>query len=127
VIGLITLPRKNSTWKLLIPWLPSDAETDVDRWRWKLRDKDRRRWDEWAAQTHSLYCAAWATLAALVLGHYVAEPPNCRARQIVWVLFGITLIAGMVNNFRLLHSIAAERLSLADVGAEVVPQSPSRL
>jgi hypothetical protein len=110
-IGLITLPWINPTWKLLILWLPSDAEIEFDRWRWKLEDKDRRRWDEWSAQTHSLYCAAWATLAAFVFGRYLAGPPSCQSRQIFWVLFCTTLIAGMVNNFRLLYSIAAEKSS----------------
>jgi hypothetical protein len=76
VVGLITLPRK-STWWLFIPWWPSDAELDVDRWRWKLEEKDRRRWDEWGAQTHFLYCAAWAILAALTLGNYFWGTPNC--------------------------------------------------
>jgi hypothetical protein len=112
---------------LFSPWRPSNAEIDVDHWRWKIKDKDRRRWDEWGAQTHSLYCAAWAMLAALVCGPYLASPPNYRARPAAWVLFAVTLIAGMVNNYRLLYSINAERLSYADEGTDGAPQTPPRL
>lgn len=108
VIGLITLPWK-FTWKLFIPWWPSDAEMDFDNWRWGL--KNRRRWEVWAAHTHFLYCAAWATLAAFLFGRYVpgAGSPSCQAWHIFDFLFWVSLVAGIVNNFRLLYSINAER------------------
>jgi hypothetical protein len=112
---------------LLILWLPSDVEIDFDRWRSKLDDKDRRRWDEWGAQVHFLYCAAWATSAAFVFGRYVAGPPNCSARRIFWVLFSITFIAGIVSNFRLLYSIASEKSSAAKGGDGAPPVSTEDL
>lgn len=109
VIGSIALPRKKFTYKFVIPWVPSEAELEVDSWRWQLEDHKRHRWDEWGAQTHSLYCAAWAIFSALIVGKCVWGTPNCRASHILWILFFITLIAGMVNNYRLLYSIVEER------------------
>jgi hypothetical protein len=109
LIGLITLPQINRSWWLLFPWRPSEAELEVDRWRWRLKGDDRRRWDEWGAQTHFLYCAAWAIFAALAVGKFVGGSPSCTASHVLCVLFAITLIAGMVNNYRLLYSIASER------------------
>lgn len=107
-IGLWILDWKYS-WRLFIlPWQPSDAELDVDHWRWRVDEKARRCWDEWGAQTHFLYCAAWTILVALILGDYVWGPPNSRAWHIFWYLFGLALIAGMVNNYRLLYTLNAE-------------------
>jgi hypothetical protein len=108
VIGLRTLPYTSRTWRLINFWRPSQAEIDVDRWRWALKEESRRRWDEWGAQSHFLYCAAWAILLALVCGKCVGGTPNCHARCIFWFLFFVILVAGMVHNFRLLYSIAAE-------------------
>ena len=106
VIGLITLPSaKGPLWWFF--WRPSEAETQFDHWRWAL--KDRRRWDDWGAQTHFLYCAAWATLAAFIFGRYAAGPPSCRAWHIFGALFGISLSAAVINNYRLLYSVTAER------------------
>lgn len=113
-IGFLTLrPYTNYSWKLwanpLRWWWPSDAEMEADRWRWKLSEKDRRRWDEWAAQTHFLYCAAWATLAAFVFGSYKAGPPSSQAWHIFEILFCTSLVAAVGNNVRLLWSISTER------------------
>jgi hypothetical protein len=108
LVGLTSLPWKSS-WRLMNPWQPSDAELEVDRWRWNLSNEVRTRWDEWGAQTHSLYCAAWAIFAALLLGNYMGEPSNCRASHVFWSLFAVCLMAGLVNNYRLLYSIIADK------------------
>jgi hypothetical protein len=118
-IGFFTLrPQKTSLWMLLFPllwWLPSVTEMEVDRWRWKLKKGDRRPWDEWGAQIHFLYCAAWATLAAFVFGRYIAfggcrvGPPSCHARHFFEVVFWGSLGAGVVSNIRLLYHINAAR------------------
>ncbi len=107
IVGLFTLPW-TFTGALLIPWLPSDHELRVDRWRWEHLNGKSRRWDEWGAQTHFLYCAAWAVLAALLLGKRIWGQADCRPLRIFWILFTITLLAGLVNNYRLLYSISAE-------------------
>lgn len=99
---------KFSLSEFLKPWQPSELELKADRWRWNQPRAQRKRWDEWGAQTHSLYCAAWAILTALLLGKYVWGVPDCRAWLIFWVLFGLTLLAGTVNNYRLIYSIAGE-------------------
>lgn len=126
-IGLLTLGSERSLWSIarniawqtfITPWRlwqPSSDELGVDHWRWTLAEKDRRRWDEWGAQTHFLYCTAWATLAAFLFGRYIAfggytaGPPSCRARHIFEVFFCVSLAAAMVNNYRLLYSITDER------------------
>lgn len=87
------------------PWKPSKFELDLDYWRSGLCETQRRRWDEWGAQTHSLYCAAWAIFAALTLGCFFWGPPNCRAVCMFGLLFFVTLGAGIVANHRLLDSI----------------------
>ena len=107
IVGLISLPRHFS-WRLLNPWQPSDVELKVDRWRWENSDERRRRWDEWGAQTHSLYCAAWAILAALLLGRHEWTEPNSHAQHIFWGLFGVTLMAGLASNYRILYSMAGD-------------------
>jgi hypothetical protein len=108
-ISLLALPFTNRTWWLFFPWRPSKAELDIDHWRWSRTPEHRRRWDEWGAQTHFLYCAAWAMLASLWVGKYVEGPPNYQVRYLCWILFGVSLFAGVVNNYRLLYSINEER------------------
>jgi hypothetical protein len=87
------------------PWKPSKFELDLDYWRSGLCDTQRHRWDEWGAQTHSLYCGAWAIFAALTLGCWFWGPPNCRAWYMFLFLFFVTWGAAMVTNYRLLYSI----------------------
>ena len=98
VIAWIML-REKFKWSLLIPYWPSEAEIELDRWRWGLSDKARGPWDEWGAQVHFLYCAAWAILLTLTLGNCVAGPPNCRAWRIFLYLFFFTFGAGIVHHF----------------------------
>jgi hypothetical protein len=107
VIVLTTRPWKLTRSSLKF-YQPSATELDRDHWRWELAEAARRRWDEWGAQTHSLYCAAWAILAALALGR-VFGTPDPRALLIFPGLFVFTLVAAGVNNYRLLYSIDAER------------------
>jgi hypothetical protein len=102
------LVRWNLSWKDWFPWQPSESELEVDRWRWERPEKKRKRWDEWGAQTHSLYCAAWAIFAALRLGGHFWGCPERHALHIFRTLAGVTLLAGVVNNYRLLYSIDAE-------------------
>jgi hypothetical protein len=89
-------------------WKPSRDEIALDRWRWKLADREGSRWGEWGAQTHFLYCAAWATLLALIVGLFKWGWPGCRG---IWgILAAISLLCvGFVNNYRLLYSMNAER------------------
>lgn len=117
-IGLITISGTDSGWKRFTQfcqfwrwWRPSRAEIAVDRWRWGLADALRHRLDEWAAQTHFLYCAAWTTCAAFLLGHCVpgAGLPSCPAGHTFWFLFCLSLGSGMVDHFRLLYYINAVR------------------
>jgi hypothetical protein len=107
LLVLILLRRKFSG-QLLGPWRPSEAELEADHWRWERTDEKRGRWDEGGAQTHFLYCAAWATVGALLVGDRVWGPPNSRAWDIFWVLFAVSLLSGLINNYRLAYSIAAE-------------------
>lgn len=103
------LVRWPFSWKLWVMfWQPSESELALDRWRWKHPERKRKRWDEWGAQTHSLYCAAWAIAAALVLGWYFWRCPDHRALLVFGILAVVTLAAGVVNNYRLLYSITAE-------------------
>jgi hypothetical protein len=115
VIGLI-VPIGKFKWTLLILYRPSEAEIELDRWRWNL--KARSHWDEWGAQVHFLYCAAWAILATLTVGNCVAGPPNCRAWRIFLDLFFFTFGAGIVHHFRLLSLLVAERRSHAGQKAQ---------
>lgn len=87
------------------PLRPSKFERDLDRWRSGLCDLQRRNWGEWGAQTHSLYCAAWAIASALILGLFFWNPPNRCAFYLFLLLFGVTLVAAVVTNYRLLYSI----------------------
>jgi hypothetical protein len=92
------------------PWVPSKDEMDIDRWRWNLGEIGLRRWAEWAAQTHFLYCAAWATLLAFIVGRCTWGWPGCRS--LAGILAAVFLFsAGMVNNYRLLYSMNAQRES----------------
>ncbi len=108
-------------------WRPSKDEIEFDRWRLELQDKDREHWAAWAAHAHSLYCAAWATAASFWLGRYItfggcaAGLPSCSARLIFLALFGVTLLAGVVNNYRLLFCIKA-----ADRSAQKLPPLPKK-
>jgi hypothetical protein len=95
-------------WSEVLPWKPSESELRIDRWRWNHQEARRKRWDEWGAQTHSLYCAAWATIAALLVGKYLWGAPECTAWRLSWSAFGIFLLSGIVNNYRLLSSVVAE-------------------
>jgi hypothetical protein len=97
------------SWKqLLLSWQPSEYELKVDRWRWEHPEKKRKRWDEWGAQTHSLYCAAWAISATLLVGWYTWGRPHRCALLFFGILAVVTLAGGVVNNYRLLYSIDAE-------------------
>jgi hypothetical protein len=107
LLVLILLHRKFSG-LLLSPWRPSEAELEADHWRWERTDEKRGRWDEGGAQTDFLYCAAWATVAALLVGNRVWGPPNSRPWHIFWVLFAVSLLVGFIDNYRLAYSIAAE-------------------
>jgi hypothetical protein len=107
LVGLIALRQRISR-ELLNPWIPSEAELKADRWRWALPPEKRKHWDEWGAQVHSLYSAAWAILAALLLGNCTWGSPSPRAWYIFWVLFAATLVGGLVSNYRLFYSISAE-------------------
>jgi hypothetical protein len=98
-----------SIWRNWNPWKPSNSELEVDRWRWSDDPEKRpRRWDEWGAQTHSLYCAAWAIWLALKIGGCFWGTPNCQAYLLFRILFFVTLFAGIISNYRLMYSIAAE-------------------
>ena len=109
IIGLVTLPCTNLTLWLLLPWRPSQDEIEADRWRRELKEEARQHWSEWGAQTHFLYCAAWAILLVLVFGRYVVGgAPDCQARRIFWIIFSVILVAGVVHNFRLLYTLAEE-------------------
>src|SRR5271168_1343010 len=106
-IGFIV--RCSFSWtEFAMVWRPIEPELEADRWRWKHQEEDRKRWDEWGAQTHSLYCAAWAMGLALIIGGCFWWPPNRRAILLFSLLFVITVFAGIVNNYRLMYSIAAE-------------------
>jgi len=107
LLGWFALRWKFS-WRLLNAWKPLDAELEIDRWRWGCPDDKRRRWDEWGAQVHFLYCSAWGILAALLLGNLVWGTPDGRVPYIFWILFAVILFAGCVNNYRLLYSILAD-------------------
>lgn len=105
------------TWRLfLTPLRPSESDLRVDRWRWEHPEAERKRWDEWGAQTHSLYCAAWAILVAQLLGNHVWGPSDAGTSRIFWFLFGVTLIAAVINNYRLLCSITTEMVHTPNPG-----------
>jgi hypothetical protein len=112
-IGLKTLYKTKTLHKTKpnygCPFKPSKREIEVDRWRWERKEEDRRRWDNWGAQTHFLYCAAWAIFVAFWIGLIEERHLPCwRPWLICGLLFCISLIAGCVNNYRLLYSINAE-------------------
>jgi hypothetical protein len=105
------------------PYRPSVAELKVDRWRWKIKNKEeRQRWDEWGAQTHFLYCAAWAITGALAVGYFVTARLNLEVLSSFALLAVTALLAAIVNNYRLLYSISAEmKLPQDAVDAESKP------
>jgi hypothetical protein len=107
LLGFIALGWKFSWAGLFWPLKPSEPELEIDHWRWSYPPDKRKRWDEWGAQTHSLYCAAWGMFAALLF-RSVCEETDHRAWHILSILFGVTLISGIANNYRLLHSLAVE-------------------
>ena len=60
-------------WRILIPFLESNAELEVDRCRLRLRHEPGKKGealhamlDEWSAQVHFLYCSSIAIGLALV-------------------------------------------------------------
>jgi hypothetical protein len=108
IVGLMVMGR-NFSRRSPNPWQPSEAELEVDRWRRRLPDEERRPWDEWGAQTHFLYCAAWAILAALLLGKHLWGTSDSGSWCIFWILFVIVIIAGFVNNYRLLYSLVVDK------------------
>lgn len=111
------------SWRTLEPkpgtknlYRPSLAELNVDRWRWKLGTKEeRQRWDEWGAQTHFLYCVAWAIFAALAVGYFIAERVSLLCLKAFMILAVIMVVAGLVNNYRLLYTIAQEIRESSDI------------
>jgi hypothetical protein len=117
ITGLLTLPYACAL-SLLNPWRPAERELEVDNWRWSHDKNARRRWDEWGAQTHFLYCAAWAIPAAWLAGKFLIST-SCRAEHGLFFLFlfAVTLLAGWVNNYRLLYTINVEMKRGSDVSA----------
>jgi hypothetical protein len=107
-VGLRTLYEKNTPRQFGNPWKPSEREIEIDRWRWKLTNEKRLRWDAWASHTHFLYCAGWATLASFIFGFCIDGSPSCQAWWILGVLLFLSFSAAWANNYRLLYSINAE-------------------
>ncbi len=124
LIGLITL-RKGWSWWLLFPWRPSNEEIEFDLERWQLKPEQRRPLDEWGAQVHFIYCAAWASLSAYIIGSYIAGPPTNRAKCIRWILVITTLTAGALSNFRLLTYAIGHISKLRESPTPAAATSPS--
>jgi hypothetical protein len=104
-------------------WVPSRDEIAIDRWRWNLDTATRERWAEWGAQTHFLYCGGWAILLAFLVGLPKWGWPHCRALMSLAAV--PLLIAGFVNNYRLLYSMNAERDLQNTEQAERARDSPT--
>lgn len=81
---------------------------EADRWRWQHPEEKRKRWDEWGAQTHSLYCATWAIIGALIVGCFFWQSRNCRIPLLFLILSLLTLSAAVNSNCRLMRSIIVE-------------------
>jgi hypothetical protein len=87
---------------------------EADRWRWQHPEEKRKRWDEWGAQTHSLYCATWSIIGALIVGRCFWQPRNCRTPLFFLVFSSVTLAAAVTSNCRLMHSIVVEKKHCPD-------------
>jgi hypothetical protein len=103
--------RYQREWKIVIPFLESNAELEVDRCRLHLRfelgPKGRAlhtMLDEWSAQVHLLYCSSMAVGLALCARVYWC-PHNFVAWKILLVIAVVFLIAAMSHHLRLLIRI----------------------
>lgn len=90
---------------LIIPFLPVKEEVKQDFDRWDARGKkdslSKKNIVEWGSQVHFLYCSAWASLFIIltrdILGSSIPERV-CYVKGVFWIL----LVAGLINNLRLI-------------------------
>jgi len=98
-------------WKILIPFLESSAELEVDRCRLRLRHELGQKGealhavlDEWSAQVHLLYCSSMAVGLALCARVYWC-PHNLIAWKILLVIALVFLVGAIFHHLRLLIRI----------------------
>ena len=103
-------------WRIVIPFLESNAELKVDNRRLQLRNDRGKKgevvasmFDEWGAQVHFLYCSSLAVgLALCARIHW--SPCNAVAwSTLLWVAL-VFLISAFSHHLRLLIRIATLRL-----------------
>lgn len=75
---------------------------DLDIQRWKNLSKEKAiqpRLNDWCAQIHFLYCIAWASLLALLMGTTL-EWQKTEAYCVFWKLFVLFLVFGFIHHLR---------------------------
>ncbi len=110
VLSLFGLYQRE--WKIVIPFMESEAELKVDSRRLHLRyDLGQKGealhavFDEWGAQVHLLYCSSMAVGLALC-ARILWSPCNPIAWKIFLVIALVFLIAAIFHHLRLLIRIA---------------------
>ena len=80
--------------------LESSIELDLRRWRNSGKAGALQpRLADWAAQVHFLYCVAWASLLALLLGSASVWTPTSIVKLAWWAFFAM-LTAAAIHHFR---------------------------
>ena len=86
-----------------MPFFPSKAEIELDIERWNLRGNVKsisKNIISWGSQVHFLFCAAFASLAVIVISKKIGNYEVQRL-QIVQFIFWFLFIAGILDNIRL--------------------------
>jgi hypothetical protein len=78
----------------------SMLDLDVMRWKHSMnKDALQHKLQDWAAQVHFLYCLAWASVVALILGNALGWKVLPAYGAAVW-LFGVFGICALWHHYR---------------------------
>lgn len=78
----------------------SSLELDIRRWKnMALNNPLQRHLSDWAAQVHFLYCTAWASIAALLLGNAAGWAPTSM-HSVGWYAFAALLASAAWHHTR---------------------------
>ncbi len=112
------VPFEAAMW---IPLKPSQFETALDVWRYRLRRSNESLFAmmaDWGAQVHFLYCAGWAILLARLYGSVLAVPASPLAERVALRTAVFLFVAGVVHHVRLIVMIQGYRQAFPEVQPE---------
>lgn len=112
LLVLALLGKYKLEWKIVIPFLESNAELNVDRYRLRLRHELGQKGkalhamlDEWSAQIHLLYCSSMAVGLALCTRVFW-RPWNLTAWKTLLGISLVFLVGAIFHHLRALIRIA---------------------